>query len=350
MTSDSLAALQEWHVFDPAPRRFDLGVYHVPFDTLTATENIEAVLARSVRVPERVGLIGGSGSGKSSVIAHVLGPMEEDIAPIRIPVAAESTETIVSPELFARHIVRTVSNYARDAAMMSDDDRRRIVERANASELFGGDAKRARLTLTPGWLAGRAGLSAELSSASSALAAPRSGSEIIEQAGRVIDVVASAQLMPILVIDDSDSWLNIAGVEDRTHLLGGFFGPVTRMLAEELNAAVVIAVHDSYLALEGFRQAEGFIETYVHIPAVPDEAAFRSILAKRVTAHGDASVEEVISDDAVSKVYQQYAGPARGNLRKTLLVCHSALQAAYEDGADTISGGHIETAIAELSP
>lgn len=349
MTTDSLAALQGWHVFDPAPRRFDLGIYHVPFDTITATENTEAVLARSVRIPERVGLVGHSGSGKSSVIAYVLGPMEEDIAPIRIPVAAESTDTITSPEGFARHVVRTVSNYARDAAIMSDDDRRRIIEQANANEFFEGDARKARLALTPGWLAGRTELSAELSSASSAVIAPRSGSEIIQQAGRVIDVVASADLMPILVIDDSDSWLNVAGVEDRTHLLSGFFGPVTRMLAEELNASVVLAVHDSYLPLDSFRQAAGFIETLVHIPAVPDQAALRSILEKRVTVHSDSSVEDVVSDEALNKVYTHYTGPASGNLRKTLLVCHTALQAAYGDGADIISGGHVDTAIGELS-
>lgn len=295
-------------------------------------------------------LVGSSGSGKSSVVAYVLGPMEEDIAPIRIPVAAESTETIVSPEGFARHVVRTVSNYARDATIMSDDDRRRIVEQANANEIFGGDASRARLALTPGWLAGNAELSAELSSASSAVTAPRSGSEIIEQASRVIDVVASANLMPILVIDDSDSWLNVAGVEDRTHLLSGFFGPVTRMLAEELNAAVVLAVHDSYLPLDSFRQAAGFIETLVHIPAVPDQAALRSILAKRVAVHGHSSVEDVISDEALNKVYTHHTGPASGNLRKTLLICHTALQAAYGDGAGIISGGHVDTAIGELSP
>ncbi len=152
------------------------------------------------------------------------------------------------------------------------------------------------------------------------------------------------------MIDDSDSWLNVAGVEDRTHLLSGFFGPVTRMLAEELNAAVVLAVHDSYLVLDSFRQAEGFIETRVHISAVPDEAALRSILAKRVTVHSDSSVEDVMSGEAVSKVYAHYSGPARGNLRKTLLVCHTALQAAYGDGAEIISGGHIDTALAELSP
>ncbi|MDP9066789.1 MAG: hypothetical protein M3N53_00380 [Actinomycetota bacterium] len=350
MISNAVAELQESHAFDPAPRRFDLGVYHVPFDSITKSEQTEAVLARSVRVPERVGLVGASGSGKSSVIAHVLGPMEEDIAPIRIPVAAENPETIVSPEAFARHVVRTVSNYARDAALMTEDDRRRILEKANESELFGGDARKGRVALTPGWMAGKAELSAELSSASAAITAPRSGSEIIEQAGRVIDVVSSAHLIPIIVIDDSDSWLNVVGLEDRTHLVNGFFGPVTRMLAEELNAAVVLAVHETYLSLDGFRQAEGFIETTVHIPAVPNEAALRAIVGKRVTVHIDSSVEDVISDDAMRKVFKHYTGTASGNLRKTLLVCHTALQAAYGDGADIISSGHVDTALAELSP
>jgi hypothetical protein len=350
VSSNVVAILQESHAFDPAPRRFDLGIYHVAFDEIATPGQTEAVLARSVRIPERVALVGASGSGKSSVIAYALGPMESDIAPIRIPVAAESTDTIVSPEGFARHVVRTVSNYAHEAMLVTDDDRRRMVEQANQSEMFGGDAKKGRLAITPGWLAGKAELSAELSSASSAVTAPRSASEIIEQAGRVIDVVAAAELMPIVVVDDSDSWLNVAGVEDRTHLVNGFFGPVVRMLAEELNAAVVLAVHDSYLALEGFHQAEGFIETTVHIPPLPDDGALRSILAKRVIVHTDSPVEEAISDDAIHKVFNHHAGPASGNLRKTLLLCHTSLQAAYGDGADIISAGHVDTALADLSP
>ena len=350
MTDNILAILQDSHVFDPAPKPIDLGVYHVRFDEITGTENTEAVLARSVRVPERVAIVGRSGSGKSSVMGYVFGPMEEDIAPIRIPVSAETPDTIVTTNGFAHHVVRTVSNYARDASLMSETDRRRMVEGATASEQLGGDAKSAKLALTPGWLAGNAELSGELSSAASPIAAPRSGSEIIQQAIRVVDVVAAANLMPILVIDDSDSWFNVPGAADRSHLVSGFFGPVVRMLAEELNGAVVVAVHETYLDMGGFQQAEGFIETMVRIPPLPNEDALRMILAKRVTLHGEAPLEAVISDEAVTRVYAHHTGVAAGNLRKTLLACHTALQAAFGDGADIISGGHVDTALAELSP
>lgn len=348
MNLELLVRLQESHVFDPAPRPFDLGKYHVPFDEITRSETVETVLARCVRVPERVGLMGRSSSGKSSSIAFVLGPMEEGIAPIRIPVTAEDPETITTPDGFARHVIRTVSNYARDASLLSDEDRRKMLEQGTEVEQLAGYSKKLSLAASTAWLA-RAELGAELASAAAPATSSRSGSEAIEQANRVVNVVGAAGLVPILVVDDSDSWFNVADGQDRTHLVTGFFGPVVRMLAEELDAALVVAVHDSYAEMDGFRQAQGFIETIVHVPALPDEDAIRAILTKRVSLHSETPLVDVMSADAVTTIFGYYSGPAAGNLRKTLLVCHTALQAALGDGASCIAAGHIDTALADLS-
>jgi hypothetical protein len=350
MSMEILSGLQESHVFDPAPPPFDLGKYHVPFDEITGKGTVEAVLSRSVRVPERVGIMGRSSSGKSSAIAFVLGPMEEGIAPIRIPVTTEDEGTITTPDGFARHVIRTVSNYARDAALLSDNDRRKMVEGGTEVEQLSSHAKKLSFGASLAWLAGKADLGAELTSAAEPTISSRSGSEAVEQAGRVVDVVGSAGLVPVLVVDDSDSWFNVEGRNDRTHLVDGFFGPVIRMLTEQLNAALVVAVHDTYAEMDGFKQAQGFLETIVRIPDLPDEDAIRAILAKRVSLHCEVSLGDVMSADAVSLVFGYCSGPAAGNLRRTLLLCHSALQAALSDGASLISAGHIETALAELSP
>lgn len=85
----SLALLQQLraaNAFDHYPLFEALGELHVPFDSLVPGARVEARLDEALRRRGRVALVGGSGSGKSSVVSHVLGPMVEGLAPILIPV------------------------------------------------------------------------------------------------------------------------------------------------------------------------------------------------------------------------------------------------------------------------
>ena len=86
MSSELLAHLAECVAFDGSPSFNDLGAYHVEFDQLTGSGRVEARLADAVRRGERTALIAPSGSGKTSVISHVLCPTVEGVAPIVIPV------------------------------------------------------------------------------------------------------------------------------------------------------------------------------------------------------------------------------------------------------------------------
>lgn len=348
MSLELLEALQDQHAFDPAPRRFDLGIYHVPFDDLQSNSDTENALARSVRVPERVALVGPSGSGKTSVISHVLGPMDEDIAPIRIPVAAEGAETVTSREGFARHIVRTVANYATEANLMSSEERAAAVGSSASTETIGGASRMARIRATlPDWLLKNTGLGLEIAAASTPTDIERSGSEIVDQASRVVDLVAQTGVMPVLVIDDSDSWLNL--VEgDRTPLVQGFFGPVTRMMAEELAASVVVAVHETYLDMNEFKGSEGFIERLIHLPRLGDAQGLDQIIGRRVGLHTGADLIEVFEPAANERLFDHYEAVANGSLRRVMLVAHAALAHAVTDRSNQITVGHIETAIAEL--
>jgi len=121
-----LKRLREAHAFDHAPPRDDLGVYHVPFDKLAAVRSPEQYLVRAVRNGERIAVIGRSGSGKSSLIEHVLGPTEPGIAPIRLPVFGEPSETVTSVRAVAGLIIQTLVDYAD----LADAERIRALEAA----------------------------------------------------------------------------------------------------------------------------------------------------------------------------------------------------------------------------
>ena len=68
----------------------------------------------------------------------------------------------------------------------------------------------------PRWLL-QAELAAELRTAADAAEHAQSGVTILDEAAELLARIQRNGLLPILVIDDSDSWLNVAGV-DRTPL------------------------------------------------------------------------------------------------------------------------------------
>src|SRR2546430_17338219 len=84
---------------EPTRRFEDLYLYHVAFDDLNREQRTESVLARMVANGGRVGLIGPSGSGKSSVIGSVLGPLAggipEQLLPPPIPLGVESKTNLM---------------------------------------------------------------------------------------------------------------------------------------------------------------------------------------------------------------------------------------------------------------
>lgn len=84
----TLATLRECYVFESTPQRGNLAALHVPFDQLTGNDRTETRLLGAVHRNEPSAVVGASGSGKSSVIAHVLNPVTEDVAPLLVPVAA----------------------------------------------------------------------------------------------------------------------------------------------------------------------------------------------------------------------------------------------------------------------
>lgn len=146
MSYHLLRRLQAAHAFDPSPIRHDLGVYHVPFDELVPGASPEDRLAGATRRGERIAIVGGS--GKSSLIEHVLGPASPGIAPIPVPVFGEPATTVTSVQAVAGLIIQTLVNHAelneaeRFAALGAASTRRVVPSR----RLIGG------LTLGGAWM------------------------------------------------------------------------------------------------------------------------------------------------------------------------------------------------------
>lgn len=346
MTQDALARLRGAHAFDPAPRQDELYALHVPFDELTGTRTCEAALDGALRGAERVALVGASGAGKSSVTAHVLGPLVEGLAPLAVPVALEAREVAVDPVAFAGHLVRSVARTVEHAHPRSAG---RARAHAAATAPPTSHRRRRRFSIAPEWMGTRAELAIELEAVVSAPARP--GAQVLEQARSVLALIAAHDLQPVLVLDDTDKWLQAPWMPDAAEVRAGFFGRVVRLLGEELSVAAVVAVHTSYLADPAYRAAGGFLETTIEVPALPSAAALGAVLARRAELAGEPRLGRVIEPDAVEAVHAHYRRGRSPDLRRRVLfVVHTALAHACDAGASRIEASHVDLAIAETSP
>jgi hypothetical protein len=320
MGLDHLRRLQGAQAFDPAPRQDELHVYHVPFDKLSAEAGAESSLECAIRNSERAAVIGRGGQGKSSLIAYATRPLA-GIAPIRVPIFAEPDETVAEPKAFAQHFIRTLTRSATQSGLISPEQR-------EASLLASSD--RVRI------------LGEEVDHA-------RSAGEVIAAAADLVAAVASREVIPVIVLDDSDGWSRASGA-DKSALVEAFFGRVIRIFAD-FPGALVLAVHEDYLLMPGFQEAESFLETRIEIPRLDGrcEHALGPILEHRMRVQGvEVELSEVFQRGALTALADYYHVADR-NLRKVIWVARSALRHAWADKAEIVTRRYVDEAVAEAS-
>ena len=347
MSPESLAQMQEVHAFDPAPRRSELHDLHVPFDEMTGAHGCEQSLGDALRRRNRVALVGISGSGKSSVTQSVLGPLVEGLAPLPITVAIEKPEIAQDPAEFAAHLVRLVGQWVVDAMPKQASRGRQITTRTGQ-----GGTRTQWFSIAPGWLSAKLELAYELQQASAQT--PLSSGQRMDQARQLLDLIRADDLQPVLVLDDTDKWLNTTWQPDAAMVRAAFFGRVVRVLAEELATAAVLAVHPAYLEDDEYRSAAVFLDTTIHVPKIPGAAAVGQILGRRAglaldLADEQSALGQAIDPTALAELFEHYSRHKPDMRQHVLLTAHAALAIACDDNADQIHARHITVAITEAN-
>lgn len=342
MSRDLLTLLRDRGAFDPAPRHAELSDMHVPFDELSGARSCEYALLAGLLAGNRIALVGSSGAGKSSIVAHTLGPLVEGIFPIPVPVYPEPAKVVGNTTEFVAHLVRTISRMLGSNRPELSRPATKIERRATGT----GETARTH-RLSAGWRSAGIGpeLAYELQRAINE-PAPTAG-QVLDQGRQILDLVASDGLVPILILDDTDRWL-AATRPEIAEMRRSFFLNVPRLLAEDLGAAAVIAVHPEYRGDRGYQAAQGFLTDAITVPALPSVVAVGSVLARRVElARGTRTpdVRDVFTDDALEVLYAHYTAWPSNIRRNVLLPAHTALSLALDDGVDSIDEGHILAAI-----
>ena len=343
-----LQQLQAEHAFDPSPIRHDLGVYHVPFDQLAPGTTPEERLAGAAERGERVAIVGRSGSGKSSLIQHVLGPAVPGIAPIPIPVFAEPA-AVTSVQAVAGLIIQTLVNHAD----LDDQARAEALGSASTRRVAQSTTRIGGLTLGGGWMG--IGIQADVKrQVQSDTDLPATAQATLEVVHQLLTIIQNDELMPVLVFDDTDRWFrNVGSIRRHQDLALAFFGTVLPEL-RQLPTGIVVAAHTNYLKdaeLAGHLRAS--IELRVNIPQPASATALGKVIHSRVIAHtspDDATaappLKAIISPTAVDRLHELYKSESLGSLRDVIRTVHVAVTDACNGGFDTVSPELIDQAAA----
>jgi len=350
VSQEQLISLETSRALEATRRFEDLLLYHVAFDDLNADRRTEANLARLVANTGRVAVVGSSGSGKSSVIASVLGPLStvlpDDVLPLRVPVAAEVDKTVTEPGLLARHIVRFVTRWASPERFSPAEQEELQRSVAEVTRRAGGAGTRLYHVGRPLWMA-NAELAHQVQATGEDSQQEGSSSDAIEHLRRMVALFLSHGLLPVFVFDDSDTWVRIPGI-DRTKVANAFFLRCVRMLSKELEAGCVLAIHETYLDLTGYREASKLLSGEVRVPRLAEPAqALERILHHRLEA-ADVGVPlgDVIEPKAVARLASYYESGR--TIREVLRVAQRSLQHALSDGVPRVVPQLVGQAIGEL--
>jgi hypothetical protein len=349
VASELIRRLIDARAFNPTPIGDEIIEFYVPFDDLLGYERTESALTQAMNTGARVAIVGPSGCGKSSLCEWVLGAPSGAFAATRIPVAIERDETVTDPQAFAQHVIRIVSKQAAETELISKSDREAILRGSGDRMVRPGRqvTKKTGLGL-PDWLL-KGELAREVTDYMESIDQPRSTTTILEALEYLINLIAHHDLRPVFVIDDSDSWLNVDGVRDRSTLITNFFGRVLRMMAQ-LPCGLVVAVHNEYLGTPGYSQAEGFLERRIDVPELPDQEGVARLVDHRIkTCDDSATCHDVFDTSAIHALFGYYKGAGLGSLRKVMQTAQTGLHLAYDAGAEHVTAETLESAISEWS-
>lgn len=323
----TLETLADHYVFESSPTRHNLGAFHVPFDDLMEGSTTEVRLRNSTKRREPTALIGTSGSGKSSAIAHVLGPLAEGSAPLVIPLAAVSSDVIETPDRLADHLLDMIRRVTNSAASHFD------------SELETGKTtitrtQRGGVGIRWRWLSGELAREVERQVQIETKATLVDKTDALAKALEAVEVQG---LQPVLVFDDTGRWLGNSG----SGIVGRFFGEGLRWLLE-LPASLVVAAHPHYFELASRLEVMQYLDTQIEIPRLDNFSAIEAILSRRIETCAEINspnLSQVFLPDASEAILNVYK--AGYSMRRALQVCHTALHEALSDGAPMIGPRHI---------
>jgi hypothetical protein len=345
---EQLRALYKSHAFEPRPAQDWYTATHVAFDQLFDTDTIETRVRHAVAAGGRVAIIGRSGTGKTSLVDHAVS--DPALLPIWMHVAVENPELIVDPLGFGQLLVTAMVDTGQRYLSHADVDSSLAVAGERYQKEGSRRTARAGAGLNSGW--SKLDVAREVVTAAPDVSRRVTVADVGRALGGLFDIVHSNSLIPVVIVDDSDRFLQIVAPETSAalDLLTPFVERVLPWLAA-LDCAKVVAVHPTYAASAQWAAArrEGLAGDEIAVPVLINQAQIEAILTRRLEAFGrSAELPEVLDGQALATLFTSYRAQPMPTIRSCLTLASSAVVLACDQRADTVTHLHVGSAQADL--
>jgi hypothetical protein len=322
------------------PQFVDLGLAHVPFDTLTCEDGVERPMLDAVCAGSSAAIIGARGGGKSSVLAWVCRQLPDDHVAIRVPVVGMDDPS--DPAVLGSVALGAALEAARASEVDVSGDQREALESARADDV----TRRPERASGGGKLGGGpvpVEVSAQLESLEIEYSRGIQPADRLHGLDRLLGIFNHHGRVPVLVLEDTEAALG-AGVDDATR--DRFFTNSLKLLVREIETPTIIAVQDHFTALDAYAELRpNLFEARIPSLAARTVDGLRAILARRLEFFGiDARVEDLIAEEALPALAALYDEKG-GSIRHVLAALEVAAAAAIDSDAIRLEAGHVRLGI-----
>lgn len=345
MSRDALiAAGESLSAFDPTPMPDSLAMCLRPYEQLVPGCNLETEIRQAVAAYGRIGLVGGIGSGKSGVSRYALGG--PGLGMIALNVVTEDRKKIGTVRGFLEILVAQLLSRATAASRLSGETRGRLLASSAPTEPLPRTEIRTSAELGGAlWLL-NGGVAREVTRTLGGSESYRSTQDLRQAAREALEAISANDVVPVLLADDTDRLLAVAGDSaQRDALFRGFFGEVLREIAEQLECGLVIAVHDRYREREDYAGFTAGRITTKEIPRLTEPGQLAQIIDRRGEfADPAVTCGELLTKAGLHRLTAIHTSQRVGGLRATLGVFHQALGLAISDASQSVEERHITAA------
>ena len=322
------------------PQFVDLGLAHVPFDTLTGEDSVEGPMLDAVSAGSSAAIVGARGGGKSSVLAWLCRQLPDDHVAIRVPVVGMDDPS--DPAVLGSVALGAALEAARANEVDVSGDQREAIESARADDFI----RRPGRTSAGGKLGGGpvpVEVSAQLKSLEIEYSRGRQPVDRLYGLDRLLGIFNHHGRVPVLVLEDTEAALG-TGVDEATR--DRFFSNSLKLLVREIETPTIIAVQDHFTELDAYAE----LRPYLFEATIPSLAArtvdgLRAILAHRLEFFGiETSIEDLIADEALSALAALY-DEKNGSIRHVLAALEGAAATAIDSDATRLEAGYVRLGV-----
>lgn len=321
------------------PQFVDLGLAHVPFDTLTGGDAVEGPMLEAVRSGSSAAIVGARVSGKSSVLAWLCRQLPDDHVAIRVPVVGMDDPS--DPAVLGSVALGAALEAARANEVDVSGDQREAIESARADDVTRRPGRTSRIAKLGGGPV-PAEVSAQLESLEIEYSRGKQPADRLYGLDRLLAVFNYHGRVPVLVLEDTEAALG-AGVDDATR--DRFFTNSLKLLVREIETPTIVAVQDHFTELEAYADLRPYLfETTIPSLAARTVDGLRTIVAHRLEFFGiGIQVENLIADEALALA--SLYGKKDGSIRHVLAALEVAAAAAIDTDANRLQAGHVRLGI-----